>query len=98
MNVLRLFFILVLCSCVPAPAAALGAPTCTDHKTFVDQLARDYGEVRQSGGLAGNEQVVEIFASLQTGSWTIIMTDQNGRSCMIAAGMMFTMALPGAPA
>lgn len=63
--------------------------SCAPHESVVEQLAQKYGETRQSFGLAQNAQVVELFASLETGSWTIIITRPTGISCMVAAGQNF---------
>ncbi len=78
---------------------------CAPHASVVMQLAEKYGEMRQSIGLAQNNQLVEVFASLQTGSWTIIVTRPTGIACMVAAGENFELvngglgpALPGDPA
>ncbi len=70
---------------------------CTDRARMVERLARDYGESRQSIGLAGGRQVVEVFASLETGSWTILVTTATGIACMVAAGEHFERLDPPPP-
>lgn len=62
---------------------------CADHAQIVERLAAGYGESRQSVGLAGDNAMVEVFASPQTGSWTIVVTRPGGPSCLIAAGQSF---------
>ncbi len=62
---------------------------CAEHSSVVEQLEQKYGETRQSIGLAANNQVVEVFASTETGSWTIIVTRPSGIACMVAAGQAF---------
>ncbi len=39
---------------------------------------------------AGNA-VVEIYASSETGTWTLVVTEPGGPSCMIASGHAFEM-------
>ncbi len=78
---------------------------CAAYEIVIAQLADKYGERRQSIGLSGSGQVVEMFASPETGSWTIIVTRPSGISCLIAAGQNFERVdealapmIPGMPA
>jgi len=68
-----------------AANAQSAAPLCGDHGAIKDALANSYSEKPVSMGLASNGTMVEIYAS-KTGSFTIIMTEPTGRSCMLAAG------------
>ncbi len=68
------------------PAGAQGRP-CADHATVVARLAEGYGESRQSMGLAADNTVVEVFASLETGTWTITVTRPGGPTCLVASGI-----------
>ncbi|MCI2400660.1 hypothetical protein [Aliiroseovarius subalbicans] len=78
---------------------------CADRARVIDRLANSYGETRQSIGLAANNQMVEVFASTETGSWTITVTLPSGLTCVVAAGQAFevlaedlTPAMLGDPA
>lgn len=62
---------------------------CAPHALVVERLATGYGETRQSIGLGADNIVVEVFASLETGSWTITMTQAGGPTCLIASGLAF---------
>jgi len=64
-------------------------PNCAPRAMVVDRLAGQYGETRQSMGLGGNNQVVEVFASPETGTWTIVVSTAAGLSCVVAAGQGF---------
>ncbi|EYD70658.1 hypothetical protein [Limimaricola hongkongensis] len=68
---------------------ALAAPRCGAHDRIVAQLADRYGESRQAIALDGANQVIEVFASTDTGSWTLLVTRADGQSCMLAAGQAF---------
>ena len=71
-------------------ATAQGAGrNCAPRSAVVDRLADGYGESRQSMGLGANNQVVEVFASQETGSWTITVTAPNGLTCLVASGQAF---------
>lgn len=62
---------------------------CAEHGSVVERLADRYGESRQSIGLGSDNSVVEVFASDETGSWTITVTKPGGPTCLVAAGQSF---------
>ena len=66
-----------------APAAA--QERCGPRAEVIEMLGEDYEETRRGVGLAGSTQVVEVFASA-AGSWTVLVTDAQGRSCLVASG------------
>lgn len=78
---------------------------CADRQAVVERLTTKYGETRQSIGLANNNAVIEVFASSDSGSWTITVTNTQGVTCLVAAGRSFerldeamTPAMLGEPA
>lgn len=62
---------------------------CGKHDKIIAQLEAKYGEVQKSIGLQRGRGVVEVYASVETGSWTIIVTDTRGIACLMAAGEAF---------
>lgn len=79
--------------------------SCAPRPVVVERLSDTYGETRQSIGLATNNTVVEVFASSDSGSWTIMVTTPQGMTCLVAAGRSFetlsedpTPAMSGEPA
>ena len=62
---------------------------CADHAQVVERLAEVYGESRQSIGLGSDNTVVEMFASSETGSWTLTVTRPGGPTCLAAAGQAY---------
>lgn len=72
-----------------APALAQSGANCAPREMVVDRLASKYGETRQSMGLGANNAVVEVFASDNSGSWTITVTSANGLTCLVASGQAF---------
>lgn len=70
-------------------AFAQGTRNCGERTLVVDRLAETYGESRQSIGLGANNQVVEVFASTETGTWTITVTHPNGMMCLVASGQAY---------
>lgn len=86
----------------PGPASAQQLQNCAPRDQVVSRLAEKYGESRQSMGLGSNNAVMEVFASLDSGTWTITVTMANGITCLVASGQHFEAlaeALPprGAP-
>ncbi|WP_108813915.1 hypothetical protein [Loktanella sp. Alg231-35] len=63
--------------------------SCAEHSTVVERLAERYGEIRQTIDLARDNSVVEVFASMDTGSWTITVTRPGGQTCLAAAGQAY---------
>ena len=66
-------------------AIAQGVVPCGDRETVVGMLAKRYQETPRAMGLASRSGVMEIYVS-KTGSWTVLMTNTAGRTCMIAVG------------
>lgn len=74
--------------------AALGAQAqtarnCAERDQVLSRLAEGYGEVRQSIGIGANNSIVEVFASKETGTWTITVTNHSGLTCLVATGQAF---------
>lgn len=85
---LKILTILATAAATLAPVAApAGARNCGDRQAIVQRLQDFYGESRTGAGLSnGNASMIEIFASHQTGTWTILLTRPDGQSCLVAAG------------
>ena len=62
---------------------------CGERSNVVARLADKYGESRQMIGLGANNSVVEIFASQESGTWTITVTLPNGLTCLVASGQAY---------
>lgn len=71
---------------------------CGPRDHVVARLVERHGESRQSIGLGGINQVVEVFASLEIGTWTIIVTLPNRMTCRGASGQAFEAAAESLPA
>jgi hypothetical protein len=79
---------LVLLALLPGTARADGA-NCAPRDRVVVRLAESYGERRRSVGLGPGNRVVEVYASDDTGSWTITITMPGGLTCLVASGHAF---------
>jgi hypothetical protein len=79
----------VLALAATAIPATAQSRNCAERERVVERLSGTYGESRQSIGLAANNQVMEVFANLESGSWTVTVTLPTGLTCLIASGMAF---------
>lgn len=78
--------------------AAQNARNCAPREAVIERLAEGYGETRQSIGLGANNAVVEVFASSETGSWSITVTSPGGLTCLVASGQSFEAVAEALPA
>ena len=75
---------LTLLVAVKSPAAAQSA--CASHAEVTTLLGSVHSEVQVSIGLMRNGGVVEVFATGDGASWTMVMTTTDGVSCVVASG------------
>lgn len=80
MRVLAALLALLLLS---VEAQALGM--CGKRADFVAALKGKYKETGKAVAIAGEVNLVEVFAS-KAGTWTILITTPEGRTCIIAVG------------
>jgi hypothetical protein len=95
---MKQLIMLGLTSLLALPAAAQTAANCAPRNVVVDRLAQRYGETRQSMGLGANNAIIEVFASDETGTWTITVTSANGITCLVASGQAFEALAESLPA
>ena len=85
-------FLLVLCVCFMSFAAnAQPVGPCGPRGGILSILSERYGEARQSMGMDSKGAIVEIYTS-PAGSFTILMTTPDGRSCLISGGEFWETA------
>jgi hypothetical protein len=82
----------------PAQTPPQTPANCGPRDAVLRQLAETFGETRQSVGIGSDNAVVEIFASDETGSWTILVTLPSGVSCLVASGQSFEEVAEALPA
>ena len=71
---------------LPARAEGGGRPPCAPRAEMVERLSARFGETRRGIGLARGNRILEVFASDDSGSWTVVVTLPDGRACLLAAG------------
>jgi len=58
---------------------------CSNHDAIVAGLTDSFHERRFGYGVASDAAIIEIYVS-DDGTWTVLMSDVTGRSCVLAAG------------
>ncbi len=89
------FGILLLCA---GHAFGQSVRNCGPRDTVISTLGDRFGETRQSIGLGTSGQVMEVYASHETGTWTITVTLPNGVTCLMASGQSFEALTEETPA
>jgi len=64
---------------------ASGQTPCGRHDDIAAALKSKYQEARRIMGVINARTVMEIFTS-EKGTWTVLVTDTTGRSCITATG------------
>lgn len=79
---------LISIAVLTSPAQAQQAMLCGLRDDMGKMLDQRFGEQPQAGGIVG-DRIVELLVS-QTGSWTILITAADGRSCVVTGGEDWT--------
>lgn len=96
----RLIFALSLgfAAVILATHNARAAPQCALRAQVLETLAQTYGETRRAVGIASDQTLMEVFASSETGSWSLTVTLPNGMTCLVAAGQNYETVAEELPA
>ncbi len=84
---MRIIFSLIAVAVLFLSASSANAEQlCAPRNKAVMQLDEQFGEMVSGRGLAVNgKRMIELFVS-EKGSWTVLVSDPNGRSCVMASG------------
>jgi hypothetical protein len=66
---------------------------CAPRAEIAERLTANHQETPSAAGLASSGAVIEVFASDDGATFTIVMTRPEGISCLVAAGEAW-MTLP----
>ncbi len=66
-------------------SSAQAQTICGERGAIVASLEKTYSEAPVSMGLGSNGTIIEVFAS-PSATFTIILTQPNGLTCVMAAG------------
>jgi hypothetical protein len=79
------------------PVSAQSA-NCNSHQAVAERLFEGYGEYPVSVAIGAGGVLVETWANLETGSWSITVTEPGGLTCLVASGELFQLVdlpIPG---
>ena len=65
---------------------AQAQPTCMARDLLVEQLTERYDEVPVGRGLQSASQLLEVWASIASGTYTVFVTRPDGLACIVATG------------
>jgi len=68
------------------PTSLLAQNNCAERNSVVENLEASYGEAFAGGGMQSDEHLFEVWFSPEKGTWTILMTHADGRTCIMASG------------
>ena len=71
-------------------SAAVAQNICAPRDDVVKRLWAKWQEAQITVAMINDGRLLEIFAS-EKGSWTAIISDPNGRSCVASAGQEWTI-------
>lgn len=82
--------------CLAIAMVATGLPvwaaSCAQRDHVIERLQTNFSEQLTVGGLQRTQNmtsILEIWASEETGTYTVLLTNPNGFSCILAAGTDF---------
>jgi|GEM_PF-3411309 len=87
------FFIVFLALVFVYSSGALAGGACGNRDDIIKRLETEYGEKKAADGRAITSQIMEIFVA-QNGSYTVILTGEDGESCVASTGQNFRMKKP----
>jgi hypothetical protein len=70
-------------------ATPVFAAQCGPRDAVVERLSSKYSEQLIGGGLQKtrtSESIMEVWASVETGTFTVLLTNPTGVTCIVAAG------------
>ena len=79
------------CGAFAGPLGAQMAPSnprmpCHNATEIAKQLSSKYDEAPVAFGLQSNGNLLQVYASEEKGTWTVVSTTPTGVSCIVAAG------------
>lgn len=92
---IRLAAIALIAMLIATEAGA--AQLCASRSDFIAFLKGHFGEVEVGQGLSSRGHLVEVFVS-PAGNWTILLSQPDGRSCLVDAGEAWVTVPSASPA
>lgn len=71
---------------VASTSAVAGAPLCNERSVVLKTLEKDYGEKPIAFGITETGAMVQLVAAKDGKTWTLVIHNPKGTSCLMAAG------------
>lgn len=78
-----------------ATTATAQQTLCGPNATMLEYLRAEYGETVQLTTPRADGAIIEVFANLETGTWSILVTEPGGLTCMKFYGADYEPILEG---
>ena len=82
---MKLFSIVFAIFLIAGVTSAAAQNICAERGELIKKLWDKWQEAQVARGLVNDNRLVEVFVS-EEGSWTIIISDISGKSCVASAG------------
>lgn len=82
---MKRLIVTALAALLACPASAQGAK-CLPRTVLVEDLRNKYNERLSGGGLQNPQQLLEVWVSPESGSFTVFITRVDGLACIMATG------------
>ena len=69
---------------------------CGPREELISRLWAKWQEAQIAHGLVNDNRLVEVFVN-KSGSWTVLISDASGRSCVASSGKNWTVIKPIIP-
>jgi len=86
MKHILILFSLCTVMVLDSPSATAQTQLCDQRAKVIGHLAQKYQEAPVAIGVTTSGGMVEVLTSGDGGTWTIILSNPNGTSCLVAAG------------
>ena len=73
---------------------ALAQVICNPRSDFVEYLKENYDEEPLAFGLNIDGRVLEMFGTPDGETWTMLITDESGISCVVTSGKNWQKTVP----
>lgn len=64
----------------------IGFRGCGSHAAISSWLSRNFAEAPLARGLQGDGRLFELYMAKQGATWTVVVTDAAGESCIVTEG------------
>ena len=77
----------ILAAMLFVPVIAYAQPNCGPYNEITGDLKTNFNEKMIGMGVMSSKNITEIWVNYKVGTWTVLLTDSDGRACVKASGM-----------